>query len=89
MLESGSSSLKLSAIVVDRAMRGSFFCREGQGAVSTSARAACRASLPPLSVSLGGRTPPRHWAWKWEAGSQEGHSHRWEWKQGDDKAWWG
>jgi hypothetical protein len=27
MLESGSSSLKLSAIVVDKAMRGSFFCK--------------------------------------------------------------
>lgn len=31
MLESGSNSLKLSAIVVDRAMRGSFFYREKQG----------------------------------------------------------
>lgn len=30
ILESGSSSLKLSAIVVERAMRGSFFCREGR-----------------------------------------------------------
>lgn len=63
MLESGSSSLKLSAIVVDRAMRGSFFCRAGQGraapAVSASARPRLQASLHPLTVCPSGAGPHR------------------------------
>lgn len=57
--------------------------------MSRSVCAAHWASLHPLRVTPGGRTPPRPWAWRWEEGTQEGHSHRGGWKQGDDTAWWG
>lgn len=48
ILESGSSSLKLSAIVVERAMRGSFFCREGR--TGCEHECLCLPTGPPFSL---------------------------------------
>lgn len=72
MLESGSSSLKLSAIVVDRAMRGSFFCREGQGGCEHECL--CRPlGLPSPSQSVpGGQNPTKALGLEVGGGNPEG-----------------